>query len=84
MICGLPVIATDCKTGPREILGDSQHGILMPDITAENAARVESELAAAIGRLACVECASHYGEVATRRAADFSKHTLIGEWIGIL
>src|SRR5262249_39562071 len=51
MLCGLPVIATDCPTGPREILGASEHGILLPAITLENQSAVESEMAAAIVRL---------------------------------
>jgi glycosyltransferase involved in cell wall biosynthesis len=30
MACGCPVVATDCHTGPREILGDNEHGLLVP------------------------------------------------------
>jgi len=84
MICGLPVIATDCKTGPREILGNSEHGILLPDITCENSAIVERDIAAAIVRLMNPNCAYHYGELARLRAAEFSQERLIGEWVAVL
>lgn len=30
MVCGTPVVAYDCPTGPKEVLGDGKYGELIP------------------------------------------------------
>lgn len=44
MACGTPVVATDCPSGPREILEDGKHGTLVP-------VGDDEEMAAAIERM---------------------------------
>jgi glycosyltransferase involved in cell wall biosynthesis len=46
LYCGPPVIATDCPSGPKEILADGRHGVLVPvgDVTAMSEA-IEAGLA---------------------------------------
>ena len=39
LACGCKVVATDCKSGPREILGDNEYGILVPPEDPEALAR---------------------------------------------
>lgn len=89
MALGLPAIATDCPTGPAEILED-QYGILIdnmsPDVNYDVRVITEEEknLAAQIGGL--LEDAgrmAHYREMSVKRAKDFTTERyveLIRQW----
>ena len=83
MAMGLPVIATDCMTGPREILED-RYGILIPnmspeeDFDPENIAEEEKDLADRIVTLLeDQEKMAHYREMSLKRAGDYTAQSYI-------
>ena len=78
MTLGVPVISTDCKTGPKEILKD-QYGILISNMSPEKnldpkvLEEDEKQLAELILRLWEDEKKyTHYADMAEKRSADFS------------
>lgn len=83
MSMGLPVIATDCKTGPREILED-RYGILIPNMEPEpdfdplHITEEERDLAGQIiGLLEDQGRMQHYREMALKRAGDYTAESYI-------
>lgn len=87
MSCGLPVIATDCPGGNKEILSSLQeeiketklkeYGILVPPANSE-------ELAKAILLLLTDDkLRKQYSERAKKRAEDFSVEKIIQKWENI-
>lgn len=83
MSMGLPVIATDCMTGPREILED-KYGILIPNMSPEedfdprHITKEEEYLAEQIIRLlGNEEEMMHYRTMAVRRAEDYTAEAYI-------
>lgn len=83
MSMGLPVIATDCMTGPREILED-RYGILIPNMSPEedfdphNITEEERGLAQQIVTLLeDEEQMAHYREMAVKRAGDYTAESYI-------
>lgn len=74
MANGLPVVATDCPYGPREILADGAYGAI---VTAGD------EVALAAGMAPLLREGQRRvaaGDLARRRAADFSVDRFLGEW----
>lgn len=79
LACGVPSVASDCPTGPRELLGDDAHGLLVPTEDAESLAAAivrllsDTELASrlsatgsAVAQRYCVEAVADQWEVAMR------------------
>lgn len=72
--CGLPVVATDCPSGPSEILDDGRFGDLVPVGDAEAMARA---MTAALGR-------EPDRELLFRRAASFSPENAARAYLSLL
>ncbi len=78
MASGLPVVATDCPTGPREIITDGEDGLLVPpeDIDA---------LAAAMNRMMSDEAMRHrIGGNAGKITERFGIDSVMGQWEAVL
>lgn len=78
MACGCPVIAFDCPTGPREILGASEYGELVENISVAELAKAINNLLSSPKRL------THLKEQATVRAAHYDANLVINRWVNIL
>lgn len=78
MACGCPVVATDCPTGPREILRDSEFGILVPKGDPE-------ALTMAIGSLLSNSRRRLFFQgQARRRAVDFDVRGVSSQYVSLL
>jgi GalNAc-alpha-(1->4)-GalNAc-alpha-(1->3)-diNAcBac-PP-undecaprenol alpha-1,4-N-acetyl-D-galactosaminyltransferase len=78
MACGLPVIASDCRTGPREIVQDDTSGVLVPpeDVDA---------LARAMDRLMSNETEREkLGTSAAKVRESLSLEAVMGMWENLL
>jgi glycosyltransferase involved in cell wall biosynthesis len=87
MACGCPIISTDCKYGPREILGDNKYGILVPPLdgnmhsASEPLSTNEKYLCAAMMNLLDDnELRVHYAQKSKERSNYFSTDNCIGEY----
>lgn len=74
MACGVPVIATDCPFGPREIIYNGENGILVP-------VRDERALANALKMMSADrELRRKLAEEAFKRLSDFSVEKMVNKY----
>lgn len=94
MACRVPVISTDCPSGPREILApqeygrqisyglnESRYGVLVPDFTTSNEKKAENIMSESI-----IEIINNpnlytgFSEKSHQRIQDFNVDNIIKEW----
>ena len=73
LACGVPVVSTDCKSGPAEILENGKYGRLVPVGDADALARA---MADALG-------AKHDSEALKRRAAEFAPELIAEQYLSL-
>jgi glycosyltransferase involved in cell wall biosynthesis len=78
MTCGCPVVATDCPTGPREILGDNEYGLLVPVDDPEALPHSVKKL------LTDESCRAYFQEQAQKRAQDFDLEQIGSKYVRLL
>jgi glycosyltransferase involved in cell wall biosynthesis len=79
MSCGLPVVAFDCHTGPREMIDHGTDGLLVPDDDVKG-------LAAALSSLIekGTEGRRPMGQAAVDKAAQHSQRNIGARWEALL
>lgn len=75
---GVPVVASDCQTGPREILGDNEYGLLCKVEDAKDMAKKIYQM------VTDKELANHYIKVGKQRGNDFSPEVIKSQLENIL
>nr|WP_236018680.1 glycosyltransferase [Hymenobacter sp. BT559] len=100
MICGIPVVSTDCPTGPREMLAPTttapalalrhaewaEFGVLMPMLTNETTQLADEAVwtTTLLQLLADKGARQRLGQAARRRMNDFTRERIAGQWVQLL
>lgn len=75
---GVPVIAADCPSGPREILGDGRFGLLVP---AEDPLALA---AAIVSLMSDAALRQRLAQAAAQAVAPYQMDAIIGQWEDLL
>ncbi|WP_441625014.1 glycosyltransferase family 4 protein [Cupriavidus sp. 2MCAB6] len=78
MAFGLPIVSTDCETGPRELLVDGQDALVVPEGEAEALAR------ALVRVIRHSDVATELGEAARQKARGYSQERLAENWRALI
>lgn len=95
MYCGLPIISTDCKSGPREIIAPNsdlnceidklsldEYGILVPVLKDKSCEKIMGD--AIIKMLKDSKLRDNYSRKSKKRIKNFSKDKMIDYWNKVL
>lgn len=77
MACGLPIISSNCQSGPKEILED-KYGLLIDDYLDEE--KVIKALKINIEKLQNIEIRDKYSKRSRERIKEFSKEKILLKW----
>ncbi|KAA9332276.1 glycosyltransferase [Hymenobacter busanensis] len=100
MICGVPVVTTDCPTGPREILAPdtptpavpirqaeaAPYGMLMPMLNQPTSLAADLQVWANTldELLADADRRQHLGRLANQRMQDFTREKIFRQWVAVI
>lgn len=100
MSCGLPVVSSDCASGPREILSPesninnkatanefAEYGVLTPVSGVNNVTEEQYSTFAAdaiVDILSNTEKAEYYSKKSIERATEFDVGSIIAQWIKLI
>jgi glycosyltransferase involved in cell wall biosynthesis len=71
MACGTPIVSTDCKSGPREILQDGKYWVIIPTEDIEALSGAVGELLRDKGRR------ERFSRLGKQRVKDFAVETIV-------
>ncbi|HEX8349550.1 MAG TPA: glycosyltransferase [Hymenobacter sp.] len=100
MACGVPVVTTDCPTGPREILAPSirtpelpiraaelaSYGVLMPMLNQPGSLSADLQVwTDTLQQLLSDEAErSRLGKLASQRMQDFTREKIFRQWVAVV